>query len=145
MALSKEMQHSAMAWIDGEMSEKEKLGFEEMLAGNPQALAEVQAMKRVHDMTSTVGVPEPPEEFWNELPRTVFQRGSRRVGWFLSITGVSLLTMLGIYLFATTPELPLLCKISGASLLFGLLLLFLSIARQRMQEWPSDKYKDIMK
>ena len=75
----------------------------------------------------------------NDLPA----RASRGIGWILFIAGVVTLAGLAIWEFAIDNEVPLNVKLAVSGVWFGLLFLFLSVARQRMVSWKSDKYKDV--
>ena len=75
----------------------------------------------------------------NDLPA----RASAGIGWVLFIAGAVTLLGLAIWEFAIDNEVTIWVKLGVAGVWFGLLFLFLSVLRQRLLSWKTDKYKDV--
>jgi len=83
--------------------------------------------------------PERWERIMNDLPA----KASRGIGWILFLSGGLTLMGLGIWEFAIANDVPLHIKLAVGGVCFGLLFLFLSVLRQRMVGYKTDKYKEV--
>ena len=68
-------------------------------------------------------------------------KATRGIGWVLFIGG--LLLVAGYFVVTVIPELSLLEALIVGGFYGGMLLLFISVLRQRLIERKSDKYKDV--
>lgn len=129
----------AMAYMDGELPDDEARRFEAFLAAHPEIAAEVAAMQEIQGLTARVRLPSPPDGYWAEFPKNVWTRINRWFGWILYLVGVVILAAYAAYAFFVSPASTWV-KIGVAALILGLLLLFGSVIRQRLQEAKSDRY-----
>lgn len=83
------------------------------------------------------------EERWESIMNDLPAKNSRRIGWILLIAGILTLVSFGVWEFAVDTETPLAIKLGVAAVWFGFLFLFLSVLRQRLVSWKTDKYKDV--
>ncbi len=83
------------------------------------------------------------QEQWEKIMNDVPARASRGIGWILLVAGIVTLAGLGIWEFAIDNDVPVPVKLAVGGVWFGLLFLFLSVLRQRLVSWKSDKYKDV--
>ena len=82
-------------------------------------------------------------ERWEKIMNDLPARASAGIGWVLFISGCVTLLALGIWHFAIDNEVPIGVKLGVSGVFFGLLFLFLSVLRQRLISWKTDKYKDV--
>ena len=72
---------------------------------------------------------------------------ARRLGWLLLGTGTLLLLVYGAYWLVRAlwlgPGLPVLVKTGASLLIFGLIILFLSVWRERLTGMRGDKYREV--
>ena len=87
--------------------------------------------------------PEIEQQRWEKIMNDMPARASRGIGWILFIAGIITLLSLAIWEFAIDNEVPLGVKLGTAAVWFGVLFLFLSVARQRLLSWKTDRYKDV--
>ena len=104
----------------------------------------------VDDMTRLKGAvaesrprAELENERWEKIMNDKPARASRGIGWVLLIAGIVTLVGYAIWEFAIDDEVLTWVKLSVAAVWFGILFLFLSVLRQRMVDYKSDKYKDV--
>lgn len=83
------------------------------------------------------------EERWERMMNDLPARASRGIGWILLIAGFVTLVSLAIWEFAIDDEISIWSKLGAAGVWFGLLFLFLSVLRQRLISWKTDKYKGV--
>jgi len=87
--------------------------------------------------------PQLEDQRWEQIVNDLPTRASQSLGWILLITGAVTLLGLAIWEFAIDDDVTLPVKLAVAGLWFGLLFLFLSVLRQRLLSWKTDKYKDV--
>jgi hypothetical protein len=84
----------------------------------------------------------PPEE-WSNIMNDLTVRASRGAGWLLYVIGTVVVVAYGVYEFTIDDEIPALVKTSVAAIVVGLVLLFISVLRQRLVARKTDKYEDV--
>jgi len=86
---------------------------------------------------------EMENERWEKIMNDLPAKASRGIGWVLFIAGIITLFSLAIWEFAIDSEITLWEKLGAGGVMFGLLFLFLSVLRQRLLSYKTDKYKDV--
>lgn len=106
-----------------------------------------QMLDEMTKLRGAVALSQPRAELeserWERIMNDLPARASRGIGWILFISGLVTLLGLAIWEFAIDNEVQLHVKLAVAGIWFGLLFLFLSVLRQRLVSWKSDKYKDV--
>ena len=87
--------------------------------------------------------PELDNGQWETIMNDIPAKASRGIGWVLFVAGLVTLIGMGIWEFAIDNEVELGVKLAVGGIWFGVLFLFLSVLRQRMISWKTDKYKDV--
>lgn len=105
-------------------------------------LAELQQLQR---LTAQMRFADPPEEKMLELERRLSVRAPRKLGWLLILGGLAAwvvyaLVMAVLHWRPPTPE-----EMMGGAIGVGVLLLFVSVLRQRLLELPHDRYRSVKK
>jgi len=138
-----------MASLDGELPEADRRELETMLAGDDELRDEWDKMRRVKKVTETMGYREPPPEVWNDYWGSVYNRTERGVGWLLASIGALLLAGYGLWVglsaLLADSELPSFVKFASFALLFGSLMLLLSVAREKWFVRKSDRYREVQR
>ncbi len=131
-------------YIDSELTQQDRQRVQlhcEKCRECSEQLAELQALRgQIAESTlSEVG-----QDIWRERTNDVTARTSRGIGWLALIGGVLLAAGLAIYEFVKEmgSMSPLSILIIGG-IYGGLLLLFISVLRQRLVERRTDRYKDV--
>ena len=71
-------------------------------------------------------------------------KATRGIGWLLLIGGALIGVGVGVYEFIITPStLSFVEKLIVGGIYGGMLLIFISVLRQRLIERKSDRYKDV--
>lgn len=138
-----EIQALLSAYLDGELTQADdqlvRIHLEDC-ADCRQALAE---LARVRELTSDLRFAEPPEGRMDELERKVSVRAPRRLGWLLVIIGVAGWAGYAAWLFVTDPATATWQKLLTGAVVIGLVLLLVSVMRQRLLEMPQDRYRGV--
>ena len=136
-------------YVDGELSEEENREFERELARNEQLREELGEFRKLKEVTGMVRYADLPDEVWENYWQSLYRKLERGFGWiFLSFGAVILLTF-GVYeafrgMFAD-PAVPLYFKIGLSASCFGVIVLLVSLVRERLFAYKRDRYKEVTK
>jgi anti-sigma factor RsiW len=138
-----------MAVLDGESADEDRRTLESYLANRPDLQAEWTRLQRVKEVTTTMGIARPPEEFWDQFRRTALHRTERGIAWVLITVGVSILIVSAIWAWIEAwlaADIPWLIKVASGALAVGLGLLTASVLRERWVLSRRDPYsKEILR
>ena len=70
-------------------------------------------------------------------------RTGRRIGWLLFVLGVLVVAGYAAYAFADDDAVPAFLKTAVAAVVVGMVLLFISVLRQRLIARKTDKYEEV--
>jgi hypothetical protein len=136
-----------MAALDGEITAAERCELERGLEADAEARLDWERVSRVKEVTGAMRFREPPAEVWDRYWTSVYNRFERGIGWILVSVGAIVLLCYGAWawvqaLLADT-GLPLFLKLAITALAFGLIVLAVSVAREKLFTWRRDPYKEI--
>ena len=136
-----------MAYLDNELNDQQKRAFEEHLAGCPDCTRELGEFRKLKRMTDCVAFVEPEDRIWDQYWGNVYNRIERGAGWLLfSVAAIILFIYGGFQLIEhiiDDPTVGVLMKIGLLALLGGLVILFVSVLRERVYLWSRDRYRDV--
>jgi predicted anti-sigma-YlaC factor YlaD len=138
-----------MGLLDGEITPAERRRLEEHLEDCPACARELEEFRRLKGVTDRMKFVGPDDEVWERYWTHVYNRLERGVAWILTSLGAILLLAYAgfrfIDQFVQDPEVSLLLRIAVAALLLGLIILFVSVARERLFMWRKDKYRGVIR
>lgn len=142
-------QHLMVAALDGEVSQIEKTELERLVRDDPALRSEWEQLQRVKEVTRQMAYNEPPHEVWDGYWAGVYRKLERGIAWILLSIGAIILISWGIWqgiedVIADT-GMPLVVKLSIGALTVGLVILLVSVAREKLFVRRSDPYKDIVR
>lgn len=136
-----------MAYLDGELEDEKKREFEKHLSSCSECSSELEDFKKLKQITDEVTLAEPEDKIWQQYWSNVYNRAERTVGWILfSVSAILLLIYAGFKLIEQIiddPTIGTLLKAGLLVLIAGLAVLFVSIVRERLYFWKTDRYKDV--
>jgi hypothetical protein len=136
-------QTDGMRLLDGEMTDDEKAEYEGHVRGCEDCARELASMGRVVELTDELKLRTPDDEFWEGYWESVYRRSERGIGFFFVIAGILLVLSYGIFKAVTSPRLLTYEGISITVILVGLVVIFVSVARERYHESRNDPYKGV--
>jgi hypothetical protein len=132
-----------MRFLDNELSLEEKLQYQAHVRECDVCRGELDSLGRVIKLTDQLKLRVSDDEFWQGYWESILRRTERRLGFLLLIGGiVAFLLYLG-YRAVRSPEFLTYEGISVAVVLLGLVVLFISVARERYHESKNDPYKEV--
>ena len=134
-----------MRLLDNELSAAEHAEYETHVRGCDVCRAELARFGRVVSLTEELRLRVPDDAFWQGYWESVYRRSERRLGFVLLIAGVLALLGFGIVKAVTSPSFLTFQGISVTLILVGLVVLFVSVARERWHEHKSDPYREVQR
>lgn len=136
-----------MAYLDDELNEERKRAFESHLASCANCTRDLAEFRKLKQMTDCVSFTEPEDRVWEQYWGNVYNRVERGAGWILfSVAAIALLLYGGFQLIEkliVDPTLGTLLKVGLLALLGGVVILFVSVLRERVYFWSRDRYRDV--
>jgi hypothetical protein len=136
-----------MAALDNECSSAERRELEEALQLNPELHSEWRELQRVKEVSGMMSVRKPPEEVWSSYWAQVYARNERKVAWLLVSIGAVILLSWGLWQLIINVlgemGLPDFIKFAIGLLSVGIVVLFVSVVREKLFVNKHDPYKDI--
>lgn len=144
-----EIQKLMMAYLDGEISEEQKNLVEKHLATCEKCKAEFDSFTQLKEVTDKVKLADLKEDIWAGYWKGVYRRIERGAGWIFLSIGAIVLLALGVFQFFKNlfldPGVSFIVKIGIGFLAFGVIVLLVSILRERVFAYKHERYKEIEK
>ena len=138
-----------MAALDDELAGGEREELDRLLAEAPELRREWDRLHEVKEVTSTMSLRRPPEETWEQHFESVYNRLERGLAWILLSMGTIVLAgwalWVGLEQLWSTTELPMYVKIAIFAALLGLVILLLSVIREKLFVRRTDPYKEVQR
>lgn len=134
-----------MAFLDGEIEEKERRALERHLQSCYACAKELEDFRQLKQLTEGVTLMEPEDRIWQEYWSRVYNRIERGAGAvLLALSAAALLIFAGFRAvegLIRDPSLALSLKVAILAGIAGLALLLVSIIRERLYFWKRDRYR----
>jgi hypothetical protein len=138
-----------MRALDDELSPEERTELDLLLADDPTLRAERNRLGRLKEVTGDMKLRNPPEQLWDDYWSSAYSRLERGIGWILVSFGVIVVGGWATWQFVTEliadTEMPPLIKAGILAGSLGLVILTVSVLRQRLFVRKTDPYKDIVR
>ena len=137
------------AYHDNHLTEEQKKIIEEHVQECEECRRELEEMGRFEEVMRTMELKNPPKEMWQVYWSSVYNRLERRIGWILLSIGAIIMLFFGGYKaidgIIEDPTIPLILKIGILAALGGLVILIVSIGRERIFVRQRERYKEVVK
>ncbi len=136
-------QTDGMRFLDGELPDGERNAYEQHVKSCDDCARELKEIGRIVRLTDGLRLKAPDEEFWTRYWDSLLHRMERGTGFLLMVGGIVAVLLFAIYKAVTSPEFLTFKGLSIAVILLGLVVVFLSVVRERHHESKSDPYKEV--
>lgn len=135
--------------LDGELDAAEEQLLKEHLLVCDSCRKKHEELLRLKEVTDSVRFKDLPEEIWAGYWKSIYSRIERGLGWILLSVGAVILIAFGFYEFLSQlfadPEVSLLVKIGVSALGLGVIILLVSITRERIFAYRRDRYREVQR
>ena len=136
-----------MAYLDNELDDDQRRTFEMHLASCVHCAKEMEEFKKLKQMTDSVTLVEPEDRVWDQYWNNIYNRAERGIGWVIFSVSAILLLIYGGFMAIESlikdSTVSILLKVGLLALLGGLVILFVSVLRERIYFWSKDRYRDV--
>ena len=132
-----------MASLDGEICAEERAELESHLAECAECNREFEELTRISELVGEIELPRPSGEDMMKYWPSVYAKIERGAGWGLMIVGALIWAAYGIYLFITDPGTGSLTKLLIALPVVGVMMLLISVIRERIHVGKTERYKEV--
>jgi hypothetical protein len=136
-------------YVDNELTERERVEFERELAVNAELQRELKEFNRLKAVTSQMKYADLPVEVWEAYWQSVYRKVERGAGWILASVGTIILlvfgTVTGFSRLYADPASPLWLKIGLTLGVIGIIILLVSLVRERLFAYKRERYTEVEK
>lgn len=136
-----------MSHLDGEIEPEKKKEIERHLTECESCRKEYQSFVRLKEETDKMKLADLSDQLWKGYWKGIYRRLERGAGWIFVSIGVIILLSFGVYQFfkefLTDPNAPLILKIGVSTLAFGVIVLLVSIVRERLFLFKTERYGEV--
>jgi predicted anti-sigma-YlaC factor YlaD len=132
-----------MASLDGEICAADSAELESHLAECADCRREFDEHVKLSELVGEIELPEPSREDMMEYWPSVYAKIERGAGWGLVIIGALIWVAYGVFLFITDPTTGSMTKFLIALPVVGVLMLLISVIRERVNVGRSERYKEV--
>ena len=132
------------AYLDGELTQDGEQRVEIHVEDCAHCAGVLDELRTIREASMTTNFATPPDEQWNELPKTAASGVLRRLGWWLAVPWLLVLTAYALYeaWLGTAGALERVLVFGGIS---AIVLLFLSVLLDRLRDARGDRYREVEK
>ncbi len=142
-----EMQLKVMALLDGELDDHETAAVKEHLDKCNNCSTQFASLSKVKEVTANMKFKKLPEFYWDEYWKHVYNRIERGLSWiFISIGAIIIFSFAGwkfLNELISDQHIHPFLKVGIFILMVGLIILILSILREKLMIRRVDKYRGV--
>jgi divalent metal cation (Fe/Co/Zn/Cd) transporter len=144
---NEEIKLKVMAYLDNELPESEMQEIRQLIEKEDSYRAIYQSLKNVKEVTQEMKLKKLPEMYWDEYWQHVYNRIERGISWILISIGVIIVGAYLIWQFTESlianQNIPMVLKTGILILIAGLVVLIVSILREKLMVRKVDKYREV--
>ena len=136
------------AYVDGELDNEHRELVDAWVEDDTRARQEVERLVQLKTFTDHLVLREAPREAWDGFRDKVYNRGERGLGWLLLIIGVAVVGGYGLLRLAVVllaAAIPVVVRLGVFIAGAGLLVLLVSVLRERLFTRKRDRYDDVVR
>ena len=136
-------------YLDDELDEAERRELDAELQRNPELRAELEQFRKLKRVTDAVRYADLPDAVWETYWSSLYRKMERGLGWLLFSASAAILACYGVIQMLSTlytdSRISWIVKIGVTGLLFGLIVLVVSLIRERVFAYRNDRYREVIK
>lgn len=136
-----------MGLLDNELSGEERSSLMAHVESCNKCLKKYDSFVQLKKDTGEMKLKKLPEMYWDDYWTHVYNRIERGISWILVSIGAMLLMAYGGYEmmheFYLDTSKPMIIKIGAAILTMGMIILFVSVLREKLMIRKVDKYRRV--
>ena len=130
-------------YVDGIMSPGERDEFEKHLEECSDCRESVLRLSRLVKITRRIKMKDPTDEFWQVYWKSLYRRTERRIAWIFILIGTAMIALYAAYEVIRSFRELTWTNLAVVFVLVGVVLLIISVIRERYHQYKVDRYKDV--
>lgn len=131
-------------FIDGELTQQDRQRVQVHIEDCGQCRTDLEELEAMRRAIGKARLSDLAQDKWRETMDDTTVKASRGIGWLLVLGGALLaIGVAVIEIVTSTSTMTLVEKLIVGGVYGGMLLIFISVLRQRLIERKTDKYKDV--
>ncbi len=136
-------------YFSNELSDKEQIEFTALIEENAELKEEFEEQKKIKEILNKMEIKNPEKNAWDGYWLSVYNKLERGIAWILISIAAIIILFYGALealnrLFANH-ALPVLVKYAYIILVLGIVILIVSVVREKFFTYKRDKYKEIQR
>ncbi len=140
-----QIQALMMKVVDGQATPEEQKALEDAISDSEKWQTELRAYRKIKEVTDKMQFKELPDSYWEGYWQGVYRQIERGLGWILMSIGAIIVIAFGLYVglseFYANPDVSLILKIGVSFGGFGVIVLLVSILRERLFARKHERYE----
>jgi anti-sigma factor RsiW len=138
-----EIKRMLSAYLDGELTQADRQRVRLHLETSEECRRELKELEAVKHLTAQLEFRNPPDVMMDALEARVSVQAPRRFGWSVLVIALCSWVVYAVVLAIRNLRWPSIPELLGGGVVAGLVLVFLSVLRQRVLERPHDRYRKV--
>jgi hypothetical protein len=142
-----DMKFKMMAFLDDELQESEIQLVKKHLVECPDCSPKYQSLNKVKEITAEMKFKKLPEMYWDEYWSHIYNKIERGFSWiFISIGAIIILTFVtwnALLTLLNDTEMSTFLKTGIFIFIIGMVVLLVSIIREKLMVRKVDKYREV--
>ncbi len=131
-------------YIDGELTQQERQRVQLHCESCDECQTGLEELTGLRERVGESKLSDVSQDVWRETMEDTPVKAARGLGWLLFVGGILIAVgVVVIEIISSESSMTLVEKLIVGGIYGGLLLLFISVLRQRLIERKSDRYKDV--
>lgn len=139
------IQNLLMKVVDGLATAEEEAALQEAIRADGKWEQELRAYRKIKEVTDSMQLKDLPDSYWQGYWASVYRTTERGIGWvLLSVGAIILLATVGFVAlgdFFMSSDVPLIVKIGVTAAGLGVIILLVSILRERFFARGHERYE----
>lgn len=135
--------------VDGLTTSDEKIELKNLLKKYPEFAEELNDQKKIKEESIKMKLKSPSQEVFDSYWVGVYNRIERGIGWIIFSIGAVILITYGLFKLAETlindSQLETIVKIGIIGVIAGIVIIFVSVVREKLIIRKTDKYKEVQR
>lgn len=136
-----------MRVADGEADHETRERVERHVATCERCRLEFESLMKLKKVTATMRLTDLPDARWAVYWQDIYRRVERGSGWLIASLGAMVLAFYGLFsalkTFFLNPEVPVVLRLGFGLLAIGVLILLISLVRERLYARRIERYDKV--
>lgn len=145
--IQEEIQLKVMAYIDGELPESEMKAVKKEIDTDEKYKQAYLSLMKVKEVTREMKFRKLPEMYWDDYWTQIYNRIERGISWVLISVGTIIVILFLLWQFIekiiADKNIHVLLKTGIFLIMAGLIVLIISVLREKLMVRKVDKYREV--